>query len=259
MFTGLITVITVGINEIGGVNKLWEINSQGGRLNFFDFDPNPFIRQSFWPLIFGMIVHFSMSYCLDQRMSLKFYFLLNNIFLLLIFQFNNLEMVQRFSAAKNVKVAQVAMLLNVPGIFFLVSLCCFAGLVLYATYSTCDPMSSSNTTGVKNPNQLLTFFVTDKLKNLNGMVGLFLATILSGSLSSISSCLNSLAAIVLEDFLKRFRFFRELSDARITFTAKIVVVIAGCLCTALALLVSNLGGNLVQISSTLNGILKFFK
>ncbi len=41
-------------------------------------------------------------------------------------------MVQRFSAAKNVKVAQFAMLLNVPGIFFLVSLCCFTGLVLYA-------------------------------------------------------------------------------------------------------------------------------
>ena len=86
MFTGLIAVISVGVHDIGGYwcnfkkkkpiilvfitigfTKLWEINSQGGRLNFFDFDPNIFIRQSFWPLIFGMIVHFSMSYCLDQR------------------------------------------------------------------------------------------------------------------------------------------------------------------------------------------------
>ena len=63
-------------------------------------------------------------------------------------------------------------------------------------------MLASSVTSVTNPNQLLTYFVTDKLKSLNGMAGLFLATILSGSLSSISSCLNSLAAIVLEDFLK---------------------------------------------------------
>ena len=116
-------------------------------------------------------------------------------------------------------------------------------------------MLASSVTSVTNPNQLLTYFVTDKLKSLNGMAGLFLATILSGSLSSISSCLNSLAAIVLEDFLKRIRYFRELNDIKMTWTAKIIVVIAGCLCTALALLVSNLGGNLVQISSTLNGIL----
>jgi SSS family transporter len=229
MFTGLITVISKGVYDIGGFSELWKINSEGGRLNFFDFDPNPFIRQSFWPLFFGMIVHFSMSYCLDQ------------------------QMVQRFSAAKNVRSAQLALLLNVPGIMFLVSLCCFTGLILYATYATCDPMSAPELTGVKNPNQLLTYFVTDKLKILNGMAGLFLATILSGSLSSISSCLNSLAAIVLEDFLKRFRYFRELNDNKITWTAKLLVIVAGCLCTGLALVVSNLGGNLVQISSTLNG------
>ena len=229
MFTGLIAVISRGIQDIGGLNELWKINSQGGRLNFFDFDPNPFIRQSFWPLFFGMIVHFSMSYCLDQ------------------------QMVQRFAAAKDVKTAQIALLLNVPGIFLLVSLCCFTGLVLYATYAKCDPMSASDITGVKNPNQILTFFVTDKLNKLNGMVGLFLATVLSGSLSSISSCLNSLAAIVLEDFLKRIKYFKELNDTKTTLTAKIIVVTAGCLCSLLALVVSNLGGNLVQISSTLNG------
>lgn len=228
MFAGLIAIISKGIHDIG-IKNLWEINSNGGRLNFFDFDPNPFIRQSFWPLVFGMIVHFSMSYCLDQ------------------------QMVQRFAAAKNIRTAQLALVLNVPGMFLLVSLCCFTGLVLYATYYNCDPLLKPEITGVKNPNQIVTYFVTDRLSSMNGMVGLFVACILAGTLSSISSCLNSLAAILLEDFLKRFRFFKELNDNKMTLTAKILVIICGVVCTALALVVSQLGGNLVQISSTLNG------
>ena len=32
---------------------MWKINEQGGRLNLFNFDPNPLVRQSFWSLVIG--------------------------------------------------------------------------------------------------------------------------------------------------------------------------------------------------------------
>jgi hypothetical protein len=53
MFSGVIAVIVKGTIDAGGFSNLFEINHEGGRLNFFEFDPNPLIRQSFWSLVIG--------------------------------------------------------------------------------------------------------------------------------------------------------------------------------------------------------------
>ena len=45
MIISLLIIIIKGTNQVGGLKKLWEINSDGGRLNFFNFDFDPFIRQ----------------------------------------------------------------------------------------------------------------------------------------------------------------------------------------------------------------------
>ena len=86
-------------------------------------------------------------------------------------------MVQRFSSAKTIRQAQTALLLNIPGVFLLISLCCFTGLVVFANYADCDPITYSNITGVTNPNQIVPFFVIDKLSVIPGSAGLFLGSI----------------------------------------------------------------------------------
>jgi sodium-coupled monocarboxylate transporter 8/12 len=229
MFAGVITIISKGVYDVGGFGELWKINYQNGRINFFDFDPNPFIRQSFWSLVLGNLIHSLMSYCMEQ------------------------QMVQRFASAKSIRTAQYALLLNIPGQILLVSVCCFVGLVIFSAYSNCDPLSFPDKTGIKSSNQLVAYFVTDKLKIINGATGLFLAAIISGSLSSVSSTLNSVAAILWEDFLKRFSYFRNFNDQKCTFTIKILVILMGIVCTTFAILLSKIGGNLVQISVSLNG------
>jgi sodium-coupled monocarboxylate transporter 8/12 len=45
-------------------------------------------------------------------------------------------------------------------------------------------------------------YVVDTLKHMPGLAGLFVAGIFSGSLSTVSSAVNSLAAVTLEDYLK---------------------------------------------------------
>lgn len=35
MVVGLIVVISIGANDVGGMRKVFEISNQGGRLNFF--------------------------------------------------------------------------------------------------------------------------------------------------------------------------------------------------------------------------------
>ena len=53
MFSGMIAVIIKGIYDVNGIDVMWSLNENGGRLNFFDFDPNPLVRQSFWSLVIG--------------------------------------------------------------------------------------------------------------------------------------------------------------------------------------------------------------
>ena len=165
MFSGLLLIIFKGVYDIGSISELIRINYEGGRLNFFVFDTNPFIRQSFWSLFIGMFVYFLTFYCIDQ------------------------QMVQRFAAAKNIRTAQNALLLNIPGVFLLISMCCIPGLIVYAVYSKCDPLSLPNSP-IKTSNQILTYYMIDKFKNIKGSIGILLSAIFAGSLSSVSSSLN---------------------------------------------------------------------
>jgi hypothetical protein len=57
-----------------------------------------FLKKSTWSIIFGMVVYFSISYAFDQ------------------------QMIQRFQAARGKKIAQRALILNIPGIFIMVSM-----------------------------------------------------------------------------------------------------------------------------------------
>ena len=53
----------------------------------------------------------------------------------------------------------------------------------------------------RNRFDILTF----ELLNLSGLAGFFIAGIFSASLSTVSSAINSLAAVTLEDYIKPFR------------------------------------------------------
>ena len=71
-------------------------------------------------------------------------------------------------------------------------------MVVYAVYAECDPIITKQ---VKKKDQLLPLLVLHVAGDIPGLPGLFMAGIFSGSLSSISSGLNSLAAIGLRDFM----------------------------------------------------------
>ena len=79
------------------------------------------------------------------------------------------------------------------------------GMVLYATYSTCDPITANQ---VRTRDQVLPLLVLHVAGDIPGLPGLFMAGVFSGSLSSISSGLNSLAAIALKDFVPEQRLSR---------------------------------------------------
>lgn len=119
----------------------------------------------------------------------------------------------------------------------LIFLCCYNVLLVYATYYGCDPLQ----TGLaKAKDQILPLLVMDILRDLPGLRGLFIAGVFSAALSSLSTGLNSMAAVILEDFFKSF-IKRKLSERKTAIIMRGTVFVAGVLCTSMVYVVQHLG------------------
>lgn len=100
----------------------------------------------------------------------------------------NQTMVQRYMSLPNLKTARHAIAMFTVGIAFFVSTCCYAGVMVYAHYFKCDPLSTG---AIKADDQLLPGFVMETMGDWSGIPGLFIAGIFGAALSSLSVVLNS--------------------------------------------------------------------
>ncbi|KAK3892612.1 hypothetical protein Pcinc_003588 [Petrolisthes cinctipes] len=51
MLAGTVVVTVLCCYDLGGVGEVWTIADQGQRLQFFNLDPSPFVRHTFWSTI----------------------------------------------------------------------------------------------------------------------------------------------------------------------------------------------------------------
>jgi solute carrier family 5 (sodium-coupled monocarboxylate transporter), member 8/12 len=69
---------------------------------------------------------------------------------------------------------------------------------MFAFYAGCDPVTARR---IDRADQLLPLIVVDTMAKVPGLSGFFVAGIFSGSLSTVSSAINSLAAVTLGQML----------------------------------------------------------
>ena len=62
--------------------------------------------------------------------------------------------------------------------------------------------------------QLVPYFVLDEMSYLTGLPGLFVACVMSGALSTVSSGLNSLAAVTWQDFIGNIPMFKNMTGEK---------------------------------------------
>lgn len=62
---------------------------------------------------------------------------------------------------------------------FLVSMSCYTGLLIYATYYNCDPLSTKQ---IGKSDQLLPFYVMKIADDLPGLPGMFISGVFSAAL-----------------------------------------------------------------------------
>uniref|UniRef100_A0A8D3BPD5 Sodium-coupled monocarboxylate transporter 1-like n=1 Tax=Scophthalmus maximus TaxID=52904 RepID=A0A8D3BPD5_SCOMX len=121
-------------------------------------------------------------------------------------------------------------------------------MCLYSVYKHCDPWTAGL---VSAPDQLMPYLVMDILGDYPGLPGLFVAAAYSGSLSTVSSSINALAAVTVEDLIKPHT---HMSEKHLAWTSKGLSLAYGALCIAMAGLASLMGG-ILQAAISIFGII----
>lgn len=223
---GLVCILIEGSMSVGGFGKAWQIANEQGRVELLDFSFDPRTRHTVW----GLVIGYSFTW---------------------IFAFGvNQVSVQRACSLPTLKTAQLAELASYPGVFLIIILVVLNGVVIFAYYHTCDPVTNGR---ISKNDQLFPLLITDLLGKLPGLPGLLLACLFSASLSSLSSGLNAMSAVLIEDFIKRCRRI-TISENMQVIVSKMFVLLIGTLIFGLAALISQLGGLMHQLLHTLAGI-----
>ncbi|CAF2576719.1 unnamed protein product [Rotaria sp. Silwood2] len=223
ILVGLLATIIQGLIRLNGFGPTFSIAYEGGRIQFDSISADPRTRHTVWSLLIGGTLNSLSTYGFNQTQ------------------------VQRYMCVRTTRGAKQALFINAAGAAIVIILSSFIGIILYAYYANCDPLTAKQ---VSDVDQIFPYFVMEVLSDKPGLPGVFLACIFSGSLSTISSGLNSLSAVIIEDVYKGL-MGRKLSDERQGLISKIFSVVLGAVVMLLTYVVSYLG-------SVLNAALSLF-
>ncbi|GIY33833.1 sodium-coupled monocarboxylate transporter 1 [Caerostris darwini] len=225
MYASILIIVVKGTIDLGGFDVVWERSFRGGRIEFFRFDLDPTVRHTFWSLVFGGYVTWMGNYAANQAL------------------------IQRYLTIGSLRGAQRCLWINLPALVILIALTSMSGLVIYAYYWDCDPIG---TKVIQAPDQLFPRFVMETLGAFPGIPGLFVSGIFSGALSTVSSGVNSLAAVTLEDIIKKF-IMKDITEIWATRITKALAMSFGVLSIVLVFAAEQMGG-VLQAALTIHGI-----
>ncbi|XP_033733845.1 sodium-coupled monocarboxylate transporter 2-like isoform X2 [Pecten maximus] len=225
IFIGLIAVSIKGSILMGTRYSVIGIATEGRRLEFFNFDPDPRSRHTVWGMLIGLTFAFVPNWC-------------------------NQSSVQRVSSLRSLKAAKRAFWLLGPIVIAYFAFLGYLGILLYSYYYTleCDPVQAGF---LSNFNQLMPYFVLDVLRSLPGLSGIYISCLFSGALSTLSSGINSLAANTVEDILGDCVKKSEVISQ--TTAAKLFVMLYGLVVVGLAYAINSMSGSITQMALSVFG------
>ncbi|XP_008062888.1 sodium-coupled monocarboxylate transporter 1 [Carlito syrichta] len=224
MVAGFASVIIQASVIQGGFSTILNDAYNGGRLNFWNFNPNPLQRHTFWTITIGGTFTWTSIYGVNQAQ------------------------VQRYISCKSRLQAKLSLYINLVGLWVILACSVLSGLSLYSRYHDCDPLTAKK---VSASDQLMPYLVLDILQDYPGLPGLFVACAYSGTLSTVSSSINALAAVTVEDLIKPR--FRSLSERSLSWVSQGMSVLYGALCIGMAALASVMGA-LLQAALSIFGM-----
>ncbi|CAF4496555.1 unnamed protein product [Rotaria sp. Silwood2] len=220
MFIGLILSIIFGVIDAGGLSIVFEKVKNGNRLQFSVVTLDPSIRYTIWSILIGTTFSSTAQYACIQTQA------------------------QRYMCVKNTKSAQKVVWVHYGLNVFMQMIFLCAGCLIYAKYNQCDPLRAKS---ISRADQLYPLFVSETLGKYPGLTGIFIASVLSATLSTYSSGVNSIATVIIEDIYKRLSSKRSMSNEHQLILSKFLSAVIGCLTVFMTFVVSFMKSNIITI------------
>ncbi|KAF5284018.1 hypothetical protein FQR65_LT13625 [Abscondita terminalis] len=221
----MVTIFFIGLYQCGGFVPMWDKAQSRDRIEFFNMSLDPTVRQTVWSIVFGMGITFLGNWGINP------------------------SSIQRFLSMPTYKDVLRSVIIFAIGSILTKLLSCFIGLIIFARYIDCDPLTSGS---IERVDQLLPYYMLDALHELKGLPGLFVASVLCTALSTMSTNINTLALTIYEDLIKS-RLPKDVSQNTVNIIIKSIVVITGLICLLFIFVVEKLGG-VLQIALSFHGL-----
>ena len=229
-----------GLSELGGIEKFFELVDKE-RLEVVNFEKLGFSNISkndefgFWPMLIGGFFLYASYYGTDQTQS------------------------QRLLSSKNMETIKKLLFANAIFRFPITLTYCIMGLVLGTLFYQ-DPsfqamIDSVYTTNIgslegKRADLMVPVFIIHYLPS--GVIGILIVAIMSAAMSSLSSTINSLSAVTMEDFVKRFS--SDISDKKYVYLSRIISVFWGLLCLFIAFFTGKIEGTVIEVINKIGSV-----
>lgn len=207
---GLLILAVIVIKLPGGLGQIFAVASEHGKFGLSELHADGSLKPVPW------------GFALSQKTVAML--LLLGLFQWLAEYCTNQEVVQKYVASRSANDARRAM--------WICCWCCvptwayfmFVGTGLFAFYHVFpDNQAADMLTGARKAEEILPFFITTQIKV--GLSGLVVAAVLAAAMSSMSSAMNSISAVVVTDLYKR-HCVRDRDDRHYMRTAKGVTLLS---------------------------------
>ncbi len=240
LFLGIIICLFFGLNELGGIEKFIELVDKD-RLEVVNFEKLGFSNSSkddefgFWPMLIGGFFLYASYYGTDQTQS------------------------QRLLSSKNIGTIKKLLFANAVFRFPITLTYCIMGLVLgtlfYQDTSFQEMVGSVYSSNIsflegKKADLMVPVFIIHYLPS--GIIGILIVAIMSAAMSSLSSTINSLSAVTMEDFVKRYD--KDISDKKYINLSRIISVFWGVLCLFIALFTGKIEGTVIEVINKIGSV-----
>ncbi|MET1257773.1 sodium:solute symporter [Flagellimonas sp. DF-77] len=240
LFLGILICLGYGLSELGGIDSFLQAVDKD-RLVAVDFDKLGFNNADkndefgFWPMVIGGFFLYASYYGTDQTQS------------------------QRLLSAKNLPTIKKLLLANGVMRFPLTLIYCIMGLVLGtlllqdAGFSgMMDTVYQQNIDSLngKRADLMVPVFIIHYLPN--GIIGILIVAIMSAAMSSLSSTVNSLSAVTMEDFVKRMR--PAITDSDYVKTSRLLSLFWGLVCLGFAFFAGSIEGTVIEVINKISSV-----
>ncbi|XP_017079737.2 sodium-coupled monocarboxylate transporter 1 isoform X2 [Drosophila eugracilis] len=228
MVGAIFFVIIKGTHDLGGLGVVIQRNFDTGRMEWPEFTLDPKVRMSMLALLVGNVGNHVYNLGCNQIIT------------------------QRYLSLPGVKEMAQCSAVFIFGLVSLMAICVYNGLLLSATFYDCDPLTTKLAVA---KDQLVPLLVVQSMSSFPGVPGMFVAGVFSAALSSLSTGMNSLSAVFLEDYIRPLAK-KPLTEHQTAVIMRVCTVVIGVLSVALVFVVEQMGSHVMQLSMTVGSVVQ---